>query len=226
MGRFLVCLDDSSFSEAAVPAVRDLAEAEGGEVELLHVLVPPTAAAGEPWSGSDERAREERNKVLAARRSDVKERLDRVAAGFRVPVSVQVVDAPDAAKAIVEYAERHAPSLIALTTRSKEMLGKRHLGSVAEEVTLSGAAPVLLVYPPEEWSISPDALSEGCFVFTADGVELGTVSEIRGDAFRVHGGKRTDAWLAKSSVAAINTGRLVLHYTDATLDRHLVGPPA
>lgn len=226
MPKFLLCVDDTEFSEAAVPAVRELAEESSAETELVHVLVTGQVDTGEPWSGTPRTAEETRVRQLAERRNSAEERLQRIAAAFRTPVSAVILEAPDAARAIVEHAERSRPTLVALTTHSKVALGERHLGSVAERLTLSGVAPVLLVYPPDEWSIDPAALSEGCFVFTADGIEIGEVAEVANGAFKVQPPGREPYWLPAGAAAAINTGRIVLHHDEAVLERHTVPAPS
>lgn len=223
--RFALCIDETEFSEEAIQPLRALAEAANAEVDVVHVIVVAPPNTGEPWSGSSDAAHARIEQQLEAKRGPAIDRLTWIAAAFRVPTNIEIRSGGDAASALLQYCDERNPDLVALTTRSKSAMGEPRLGSVAQRMTLSGVAPVFLVYPREERFAERTALAPGTFVFTFDGVELGTVKDVRGELFWVSGAAHEDWWLPRRAAAAINAGRLVLHYRRSEVAKHVQADP-
>lgn len=57
-------------------------------------------------------------------------------------------------------------------------------------------------------------------VFTADGKQLGTVREVRGDAFKVDVAMQPDYWLPFSSVATAGADGVRLGFSKDQLDEY------
>lgn len=73
----------------------------------------------------------------------------RAALGGDLEVSIDVVGAPDVAKAICSYAARHDVDLIAISTHGRTGLRRLALGSVAEQVIRGSEVPVLSFHRPQ-----------------------------------------------------------------------------
>jgi len=73
-------------------------------------------------------------------------------------------------------------------------------------------------------AIEAEKLPVGCFVFTADGEELGQLQEVHGEYFRVGSGEN-DVWLREDAAEEVNTGRLVLNLTENEIESQSVMPP-
>lgn len=219
--RFLVCIDDTEFSRAAADSVRDLANRAGATVHLFRVLVPTAEDRAEPYSGSTDEVLQAREQEFEAREPRARQRLEELATNFSGPTEIAIWSHPDTAEAVIEYAEENSVDLIALATHSREELpDERHLGSTAERITLSGVAPVFLVHRlGAERQLALDAFSPGTPVFTADAFELGHVGEAREDAFRIEGTGGGSFWLPRRSAAAVQGGRMVLHWDMAMVER-------
>jgi nucleotide-binding universal stress UspA family protein len=121
----LAPLDGSDNAESVLPYIALLANASNSRVRLLTVA-------------RDGSGREEARTYLEAVRS----RLGRVGVFATTEVTVG-----DPAGAIVETAERHAVSLLAMTTYGQSGPERWVLGSVAYRVISATAPPVLLVRP-------------------------------------------------------------------------------
>lgn len=73
-------------------------------------------------------------------------------------------------------------------------------------------------------TIEAETLPIGCFVFTADGEEVGEVQEVHGEYFSVGTGE-TEIWFHQDVTDAMETGRLVLNLERNEMDASSVLPP-
>lgn len=141
----LVPYDFSAYSEAALDAAEELAEALGGEIHLLHVLQPPHylyAAELYPYLDG------ELGDGTAPLRESCLHRLETVATSrtaTRVPIHPRVTEATHVAHAIAGEAEERDVDLIAMGTHGRTGLAHLLLGSVAEETVRRARCPVLTV---------------------------------------------------------------------------------
>ena len=135
--KIMATFDESPFSEAAIPILAMLATVPDAEIELLSVS-EVTAARG------DDAIRKRQQELESYLRGIV----TRLPSGPTYLVSTDVAMFPiDAATVLVERAESEHPDLIVMTTHGRSGVVRALLGSVAEKVVQSGAAPVLLVRP-------------------------------------------------------------------------------
>jgi CBS domain-containing protein/nucleotide-binding universal stress UspA family protein len=136
----LVPLDGAAGSEAVLPAVGELARAEGARVRLLFVAQPP----GEVRANDDrviayadqETARVEAEMLAYLRR--VGERLY----GVEVDLAVRFGEPADE---IVKEAAATGPAMIAMASHRRSGLERIVKGSVAERVERATRVPVMLV---------------------------------------------------------------------------------
>lgn len=166
----LVTLDGSHFSEAILGTVKALAVPLGADVELFTVgrlsaaldtpvartygEMTPTATAsgtriGVPLPSAQSSVRvETREQALGRIGTELRQYLtdrSQELTGTRVSIAVDINDDP--ARAIITYARRVHPTLIAMTTHGRTGLGHLLAGSVCEAVIRSGVAPVLVLRP-------------------------------------------------------------------------------
>jgi len=146
LGKILVTLDGSHFSEAIIPYAERLAKSMNSEVTLLRVIeqakLPQLAAY---------RDREKYEKDYMAKMERETERyLDKkeaALAGKGVKVnSAFLIGKP--VETILQYSEEKAVNLIALTTHGFSGITKWAYGSVASKIIEGSPKPVLLVRPP------------------------------------------------------------------------------
>ena len=210
--KLMLCVDDTDLSEMVARPLAALAHPDD-EVHLFEVVVPMATDIGEPYSGSAREAEEAITSEFHEREPAVRSRLERLAKNFSARTRTTVVSDHDVDEAIIHYAEANDIDLIAMVTHSREQaFGEEHLGSIAERVTLSGVAPVLLQHRPMgEEILATDAFSPGTPVFTADGVELGQIEEVNATTFRVakDGETRT---LPRSAAASLSGGKMELRW--------------
>lgn len=141
LSRILVTSDLSPESLRPLRAVYDLAQRLGAEVTLLTVVpeqrAVPTGAPLAPLVTPIDLEEEVREARAAL------ERHAREVLGVDVRVRADAVTGFDVAQAIVDYAERNAFDLVALSTHGRT--GWRHLafGSIAEDVLRRCQVPVL-----------------------------------------------------------------------------------
>lgn len=145
--RILVALDGSALAEAVFPAVMRLARAETFGVTLLHVSTPAERSQSELWvaAAPAELRRQWEIEALTAMHNY----LAAVAERFRaedLDVATEVVAAPDAADAILDYVEQHPEIfLVAMSTHGRTGLSRLALGSVAMKVLHSATKPILMI---------------------------------------------------------------------------------
>jgi nucleotide-binding universal stress UspA family protein len=135
----LVPLDGTSGSEAVLPEVARLAEAEGAAVRLLRVA-PPVAAIL-----VDDRVVRYADQEAARVTQESRAYLARAAAtlaGIDVELAVRF---GDPVEQILAETERPGVSLVAMATHRRTGLDRLIEGSVAERVERATRVPVLLV---------------------------------------------------------------------------------
>ncbi|HLE43835.1 MAG TPA: universal stress protein [Methylomirabilota bacterium] len=135
----LVPLDGSAGSEAVLPEVGRLAEAEGAAVRLLHVAKPVAAVMEE------DRVVRYADQEAARVTQEARACLLRAAAalpGIDVDLAVRF---GDPVGEIVRETERPGVKLVAMATHRRTGLGRILEGSVAERVERATRVPVLLV---------------------------------------------------------------------------------
>lgn len=119
--RVLCPLDFSANTELTIDTARQLAEQNGATLVLFHVAEDSTL--------------------------DAKKRLDRIAdekLDNNIPYEIEVV-AGEAAKEILQAANRDGADLIVMATHGRSGLDHFVLGSVAERVVRESPVPVLTV---------------------------------------------------------------------------------
>ena len=126
-------------------SVRELASERGSRLTLLHVVVDlQIAPHGAPFapavSSPDLHKEVEHAKLAIAEQA--------AALGNSVEVALEVIAAPDVAKAICSYAQKHAVDMIAISTHGRTGLRHLALGSGAEQVLRRSAVPVLSFHRP------------------------------------------------------------------------------
>ncbi|HEU5088437.1 MAG TPA: universal stress protein [Roseiflexaceae bacterium] len=145
--RILVALDGSALAEAVFPAVMRLARAEAFGVTLLHISTPAERSQSELWvaAAPSELRRQWEIEALTA----MNNYLAAVAERFRaedLDATTEVVAAPDAADAILDYVEQHPEIfLVAMSTHGRTGLSRLALGSVAMKVLHSATKPILMI---------------------------------------------------------------------------------
>lgn len=136
----LVPLDGADGSEAVLPAVGELARAEGARVRLLHVALPP----GEVLADGDRviaYADQETARVEAEMLAYLRTAAERLH-GIEVELAVRF---GDPAEEIVSEAESTGPAMIAMASHRRSGIDRIVKGSVAERVERATRVPVMLV---------------------------------------------------------------------------------
>ena len=141
--KILVPLDGSKMSEAALPYVRSLAQANQAEVYLMEVAeslqphrYPQGVALLEP--------------LVFELRAEANAYVHHIATTFNdlgIRTHAEVVDSVDIADAILSQAEAKGVDLIALSTHGRSGVSRWLMGSVADKVVNNAKVPVLLVRP-------------------------------------------------------------------------------
>lgn len=145
----LVPLDSTPEAERALPHVRTLQAAVGGQVTLLLVAESAEttlAAVADPFgaSGSVRAAIERENTLEAVGQAYLRNVRDDVGKpGWRL-----LVAEGNPAEAIAEEAVRGGHDLVVMASHARRGLGRLLFGSVADEVIRRGRVPTLVV--PDE----------------------------------------------------------------------------
>lgn len=130
--RILVPLDGSPLASAIIPHVEDLARKLGAVVVLFRVLpsagVFPDTARKEEYGARIDLQTEERG---------LKEK------GGAASFSIRHGDDP--AEEIIDFADKNAIDLIAMSTHGRTGLSRMVFGSVAEKVLRGTSKPLLLI---------------------------------------------------------------------------------
>jgi nucleotide-binding universal stress UspA family protein len=128
----LVTLDGSSAAEAVLPVARDLAEALGSQVHLLHVVDEDIGwgLADEDWAGYRERLVRDARVYLG---------------GIGRPGEVLSVQAGHPVMTILDYASEFDCRMLAMATHGRSGALRLELGSTADAILHRTNRPVLLV---------------------------------------------------------------------------------
>jgi universal stress protein A len=142
--KILCPVDFSPGSENAVAKARELAEAMGAELELVHAYQLPVLAL--PDSSITVSPT-----YVAELTSRAQQELDRHADALKasgLTVQTRVVEG-NPAEAIVERAKELGASMIVMGTHGRSGFRRFLLGSTAERVVRTATVPVLSVHLPE-----------------------------------------------------------------------------
>lgn len=127
--------------------VKELAQRLGARLTLLHVVVDlqitPHGSPFAPAISSPDLEKEVQHARLALEDQQA-------ALGDDVEVGIDVVAAPDVARAICSYATEKGADMIAISTHGRTGLRHLALGSVAEQVIRRAEVPVLSFQRPKE----------------------------------------------------------------------------
>jgi len=136
--RIVVATDFSTAATSAFAPARELAEATGGEIHLVHVWDESVPVPSE--DGGHLASLEEATPTLETR-------MHALAAEHlaKVPVHVDVIRGDAVGEAIVGFAEQVKADLIVIATEGATGLERFILGSVAERVVRRASCPVLTV---------------------------------------------------------------------------------
>jgi nucleotide-binding universal stress UspA family protein len=140
--RILVPLDGSQIGAAAIALTKKLAQWVAAEIVLLHVLQPPSFFM--TFGGAGQVTPEE---DLAARRAGALSYLEGVKKelirqGMNVSISLTSGSPADQ---IVDYAEKNAVDLIAISSHGRTGIGRWVFGSVTDKILHAGETAVLVV---------------------------------------------------------------------------------
>jgi nucleotide-binding universal stress UspA family protein len=136
-------LDGSDFSDRAIPVATELAQKDGGHIEVVHVReLMVGRAGGYPVNpNEDELEAKVRQQVEQLNRAGIKTKLHLVTTAGQGP-----------AHAIADVAEAVDADLIAVGTRGHAPVAGLLLGSVTQRLLHISACPVLAVPPPHNGS--------------------------------------------------------------------------
>jgi nucleotide-binding universal stress UspA family protein len=169
INNILVTLDGSPLSEAILPYVSALARGlkPKPRVTLLHVMDPNPASL--PAEMEDlPYVRELRDSSKAATMDYLRRQATTMEeSGIEVATEVQF---GRPSQAILAFAERQRPDLIAMATHGRSGLRRAVLGSVATHILSSTAFPLLLVRPRDE--ATPPAVTLTDVIVPLDTSEL------------------------------------------------------
>lgn len=210
--RFLVCLDETNFSQSILPTAKKFAKEAGAEVELLRVLAP-NRASGEPWSGM------EAGTATYEARTTAEAAMMPLAAFFEPPARITIVTSASPTEAILRRARSTRPDAILLATHSRGTLAEMSLGSTAREVTRAGVAPVLLLHPTRVKSMNYADIPRGVHAFTEDRTPVGEVIAITDGQIRIRRPDNSHIWISAEAAETITCGHLQLNITASEVDR-------
>ena len=151
--RMLIPLDGSPFGDQVITHAATLAELMGAEITLLTIVQPILVAAAATEIGAPPSvALPTALNMEDADRIEIESRvLSQSAASLRdrgLKVDTAAVADGNPARAIVEFARKHAFDLIAMTTHGRGALKRLIAGSVSEEV-LRTTPTLMLMYRPD-----------------------------------------------------------------------------
>lgn len=147
--KILLPLDGSALAERAEPYAVALAQADNATLLLLRAVEVHTLPGVDPTEAQVE-AVGEATAYLDARAAALRQR------GLRVETSIYY---DDAASAIADEAQRAGSDLIVMATHGRSGIGRWRLGSVADRVSRSALAPVLMVRSQLPAAEPPEALA-------------------------------------------------------------------
>lgn len=139
----LVPLDRSSLAEQALGTATAIAQAAGGEIDL--VLAHPMAPYDGSLIGSWSDARDPEEVIYLRRIADEIARATRIVVGSTVATGTPV-------ETICRRAHEVGADLIVMTSHGRTGLSRAWLGSVADGVVRNASAPVLMLRPESDAS--------------------------------------------------------------------------
>ncbi len=146
--RILMSLDGSHFAESIIPHVEVLAVSMGSQVSLLRVVEPVRLPRVESYGHWEDWEKYEKGIAM-----DAEKEAERYLSGQElalrqkgVSVSASVVSGTPAAT-LLQYADDHDVSLIALSTHGYSGITRWAFGSAASRIVEGSSRPVLLVRP-------------------------------------------------------------------------------
>jgi nucleotide-binding universal stress UspA family protein len=146
--KILLPLDGSSFSEASIPYVKELAKGTGGEIVILRVSEPPVLPADR--SPAIKPSWEEYRDMLMA---EIQRQAEKYLEGIRANLGKSGIKARSqatvgkAAENILQVAQKEDINLITMTTHGRTGVSRWVYGSVASRITEESLQPVLLIRP-------------------------------------------------------------------------------
>jgi nucleotide-binding universal stress UspA family protein len=135
-------LDGSAVSEAALPVTKNIASGAGARVSLVRAV--PWAVQSYPYTLPDAYVPQVDDELEKAAKAYLK-RMEAETSG--IDVRAFVVRGP-VSEGLMEFVDKEAVDLVAMTTHARSGLKRIVLGSVAERI-IQGNAPVLLIRPEE-----------------------------------------------------------------------------
>lgn len=145
--RILVPVDFSECSRAALERAAVLAKSFDATVDIIHVWEAPAFIAPEAMVGVAGNSQTLSQLAREHAERGLKEFVD-AAREAGIAVGKGIVEQGDAAKVIVDVAERDDYDMIAIGTHGRTGLAHLLLGSVAEKVVRRSPRPVLTVRHP------------------------------------------------------------------------------
>jgi nucleotide-binding universal stress UspA family protein len=154
INEILVPLDGSRLAEAALQPASAIANLFGAELLLAQVVWPLSAGSltPVPFPGGYD------NEIIGVRRKETQDYLDDVAHQLReqgTNARATVVVGHNVAESLLELAHPQRIDLLAIATHGRGGIQRLMLGSVADKLIRSAAAPVLVVRPGRTIKRSP-----------------------------------------------------------------------
>jgi nucleotide-binding universal stress UspA family protein len=168
--KILATFDGTTYSEAIMPQLQQIAHLPNAEFSLLSVAHEPNGQLSKrgmprPIVVSDAMGRgtpmvvdsvantyaEDKTQAITRRISELEDYLTGLAHQFPAGTACQVEAhvSGNAAEVIVDRAREVQADMIVMATHSRSGIVQVFFGSTAEQVVRSGVAPVLLVHPKE-----------------------------------------------------------------------------
>ncbi len=145
--RILVPVDFSECSRSALERAAVLAKSFDATIDIIHVWEAPAFIAPEAMVGVAGNSQTLSQLAREHAERGLKEFVD-AAREAGIAIGKGIVEQGDAAKVIVEVAERDDYDMIAIGTHGRTGLAHLLLGSVAEKVVRRSPRPVLTVRQP------------------------------------------------------------------------------
>ena len=145
--RILLAIDDSKFSEAAVQAVIEQARPQDAEIQVLHVVEPPSLLVAREMGGYDPRL----DAVWDAETKEAETLVAKVANDLRskgLKVTTTVEQGDPKSKILVA-ASKWCADLIVVGSHGRKGFGEFLLGSVSDAVARHAPCSVEIVRIPK-----------------------------------------------------------------------------
>jgi nucleotide-binding universal stress UspA family protein len=145
--KIVVPLDGSGWSQRAVPHAVDIARANGSELILLHIFVPPAAEYTDQLAlagqdGQVQQLREAMKQYLMGVRSELRSE--------DMTVRTQLIEGMGVASIICDYINDEGIDLVVMSTRGRTGISRFIFGSVAHNIMECAKVPVLLIHPDKD----------------------------------------------------------------------------